>query len=1352
MSSGSSSYRAPVEAPNTLQSMQQVTIVEAISEGPIVGLVTGDEKSIALNQTPLKTSEGAYTYQNVGWDIRLGAPDQAPFNVDGSEAEVSVGLEVTHNFPRASGSGSGSISRTISNLNCTHVRVTLSVQGLYEQLTDEDRSGDTIGQTVDYTVTVKDKNGAVQLTDHQARTDKTTSSAQWAKKYALSGTGPWTVTVVKNHADNSLSRIKNDLYWSSYTEIINRKLTYPHTALMMIRGNAETFGSSVPSRMYYVKGRIISVPSNYDPETRAYTGIWDGTFKEAWTDNPAWILYDLVNMDRYGLRKRFPETWSKSLFDKWTLYEIAKICDATVSNGYGGTEPRFTMGTQITGSGEAKEVVQTITSVFNGMSYWGGSQMFASCDYPTDPVRSIGQSITNTGTLSYSTGSDHEIHSVAMVTWYDQDNFGQATIEPVIDWDKYQKVGYREVKVTAYGCGSRGQARRRGLWTLATEDEQWQQTREMGLEGYDLMPGSVVRVADEMIMGIKREGRMVSFSSNANGNYVTLDRDVELENNETYYLHVMSNDGTEEKFTITSRGTGATITISAAPTKIYEDRAEWCIVGTDVAPRLFCVTALKELEKGKVQVSLRVVNENKYAEIEDGLALPTAPARKVKGSISSPVGLTVLANTYIENGTPTQRLTFSWGSTGDPDVAEYEPSYCSPSGAWMNFTPQRVFSLDVPAAMGGDWLFRVRSCALDGRLSDWAEKSYTLNAIAALPKAPTNLTATGGIRSITLNWEAANDALVGYYEILMSNTESIDDVTVAGKIYGSAFTVMGLGIMETRWFWVRSVSYADNGVMSEAVGPVSGTTKALEMADIPDQSIQPSKFIPALERVIADVNKLANAGINNAVVTDNNRNTAAVATQELTTHVNEGLSAEATARTTLAVAVNKNTAAVQTNAEAIATVDGKVEAKYTIVVDANGKVAGIVLGTNGTTSEFAILAEHFYVANPVSGGEPIQVFSIDSSGDTPKLVMNGNLFVNAANGAGGGWIVGDMINAAAQILLGAGGAFIGGEGSIFQLGTTDSGASIIIDSETGTIKVIDPTNLTTGDFIKIESGSLATYKYLLPSAGSTTKSAYAMRVLRAIETGYASNGATVTLGNRFPTMPNIMVSPRNIVTYIAGASGNQQMNIEAANATYNSQTGIVTFVPVATLTSTGSSGSFAPSSLAGYYQFEQIVNLMANNHLMSGTFSISLASATVPAGTGTYTVAAEICAMLPYLVDGKGGYPQTGTCYLYLNEDGIDYLMGTTPFITAQYVVTNSEPGGYYTQFSITRSNYGTQKTVFIKAVFYVDGGYARNDITVTNSSIEDYIRGWARFVAGSYNYPGTTLAANGTLNYIAIA
>ena len=833
-------YRAPVEAPNSLQSMQEVTIVEAVSEGPIVGLATGDARSIALNETPLMTEEGAYTYQNVSWAIRNGTADQDAFdNITGVESETSVGVEVTKDFPRASGTGSGAITRQITNPYCTDIRITMAVQGLYEQLVDQDRAGDTVPMTISYTVRITDSSNAVVASDAVERTDKTTSSAQWAKKYRLSGTAPWTVTITKTYEDNTSDYKHNDIYWASYTEIIGYKMIYPNTACMMIRGNAETFGSSVPNRAYRIKGLIVEVPTNYNPETREYSGIWDGTFKNAWTDNPAWVLRDLLESGRYGLKKFFPPAkQGNPISDKWTLYEIAKYCDELVSDGNGGMEPRYTFNGQIMGTGSASEVIQSIASNFHGMMYWGSGMSIAVADVPKDPIRSFTQANITNGLITYSTGSAQERHSVALVTWYDPDNYSNARIEPVYDWDAYQKYGYRAANVTAYGCTSRAQAYRQGLWTLLTEDEQWQATCEVGLDGYDLMPGDFVKIADPHWMGTRFSGRIVSIT----GNEVTLDGEVTFVDGESYVLYVVMPDGTEEHRNITNgAGTYSTVTIESAFEQTPVDYAVWTISGTDVAPRLFAVRSINEQENGRVQLDLREVMSSKYERLEQSFTFTVTPGRRpTTGVLAAPTGLTVVPANYFDNGQVLQRLTFSWTGSGDSSISEYEFGYKSPAGDWNSFTPKKTFSMDVAAAASGTYLFRVRALSLDGRQSAWAEKSYTLQGVTTVPKPPTGLTAEGGFRSIKVSWQMPSDALIGYFEILMADSDNVEDAELVGKIYGSSFDVMGLGIMETRWFWVRSVSYTADAVKSEAIGPVSATTKALETDDIPDGTIQES--------------------------------------------------------------------------------------------------------------------------------------------------------------------------------------------------------------------------------------------------------------------------------------------------------------------------------------------------------------------------------------------------------------------------------------------------------------------------------------------------------------------------------
>ena len=1415
-------YRAPVEAPNSLQSMQEVTIVEAVSEGPIVGLATGDARSIAFNETPLMTDEGAYTYQNVSWAIRLGTSDQDAFaDVSGVETETNVGVEVTKYFPRASGSGSGAITRQITNPYCTAVRVTMSVGALYEQLVDQDRAGDTVAMTISYNVLIKDKDENIVASDDVERTDKTTSGAQWAKKYALTGSAPWTVTVTKTYDDNTSDYKHNDIYWAAYTEIIGYKMIYPHTACMMVRGNAETFGSSVPNRAYKIKGLIVEVPSNYNPETRQYSGIWDGTFKNAWTDNPAWVLRDIIESGRYGLKKFFPPAkQGNTLCDKWTLYEIAKYCDEYVSDGNEGMEPRYTFNGQIMGSGSAREVLQSIASNFHGMMYWGSGMVMASSDVPKDPIKSLTQANVIDGAITYSTGSAQERHSVALVTWYDPDNFGNARVEPVYDWDAYQRYGYRPINVTAYGCTSRAQAHRQGLWTLLTEEEQLQASCVVGLDGYDLMPGDFVKIADPHWMGTRFSGRIESI----NGTSVTLDGEVGFVEGESYVLYIVMPDGTEEHRNITTgAGTHTTITIQSAFGKTPVDHAVWTISGTDIAPRLFAVRSIEEQEAGKLKLSLREVMSSKYERLEQSITFTTTPGRRpTVGVLAAPTGLTVVPANYISGGQVYQRLTFSWVGSGDSAVSEYEFGYRSPAGDWNSFTPKKTYSVDIAAAASGTYLFRVRALSLDGRQSSWAEKSYKLEGVTTKPKAPTNLSAVGGYRSIQVRWQMPSDALIGYFEILMADSDSLEDAELVGKIYGSSFDVMDLGIMETKWFWVRSVSYADGGIYSEAVGPVSATTKALEMTEIPEASIDESKLMPSLSQKIESIDEsyAAIPAILNALSLDQTMENSATAERVLNTKVDEGLMAEATERLKLTARLEETSAAVQEetvaraegddalaqrittmgaqneqniaaiqqkmsadaqdgvaitlnalsqdkalesqaiaertltvkqnelvaeqlllalkqgNAEAVLQAvnqivrgpDGLVAQNY-IKTDVNGNVAGYGLYNDGKISEFGILADRFFIAK--TDGTLTPVFEIDSATGLVQLI--GSLIAS-------GSLTGRELNAAAQIQLGPGGQFVMGDGSIFQMG---SGA-IIIDSETGVLQIRDPNNLTTGNYVRVDTGDITTYQYI---AGAYRT----MKSLRKMETGVGENGKTVTLPGYWPSQPKIQVSPYALQCYNSNyPSQNQQLRCYADAITYNE--GIVSFVPRAYLEiAAGDSYVGSPVSIKA----QTIGKTPAAEDASIPITVNSDTYSSVPSGSVNIAVQVKVYAQLISALALEGDiFSEIVTRYTYspvkvtitAHLGNSSLVLGTHNFAAA-LTDLSEEPTSSYVTFSGTFAS--GSGPVYVSA--YIEIASDMSAISSTQYSGAPS-RCWMRLDSIAWGLQGSTQLAEGTLNYVAIA
>lgn len=1226
--SSGGSYRSPVEQPDTLQSTQIVTIVDAISEGPIEGLVDGD-KSIALNYTPLRTPEGTLTYQNVSWDSRLGTPDQEAYtDIPGAEAEQSVGVEVTNLFPKKVGPGSGSVTRQISNTNATDVRITLMVQGLYEQKLSGDNVGDTVAASVSYRIVIKNKNGTVLHDKAETKTDKTTSSAQWCLKFALDRNGPWTITVYKTSEDSDKSNIKTDLYWSSYTEIVGYPMVYPHTATVMLRGSAETFGGSVPSRAYHVKGLRIEVPSNYDPETRAYNGIWDGQFKTAWTDNPAWILRDLIQSNRYGLRKFFPPAQQgRELVDKWTLYQLAQYCDQLVPDGEGGSEPRYTFNGQIMGSGEAREVIQSIASVFHGMTYWSSGMIFARADMPTDPVKLISHANVINGLLTYSTGSAQERHSVALVTWYDPDDYGRARVEPVYDWDAYHRYGYRPVQVTAYGCTSRSQAYRQGLWTLLTEDEQWQCTVEVGLDCYDLLPGDFVKVADPTAMGVRFTGRIKSIS----GKTVVLDAPVPLSEGETYELGIIMPDGNEEKRTVVTRGESDTLTVDRAYSGTPVESALWVLTGTDAAPRLFAVRSISEKggDSAALELSLREVHLSKYAELEGGLVLPETPGRISKSSLSLPSGLNVTETTYTSNGLPIQRLTFAWAATGDPEVSMYEPQYKAPNGSWTNYQAQKSFSIDVPVAAPGDYLFRVRSVATDGRVSQWAEISYRSTGTTTGPKPVANLRAKGGQNSVLVSWTIPQDALAGYYEVWMSD-EGEDETTarLMAKIYADNFLVSGLDASTPYWFWVRTVSIV--GQAGEMVGPVGAVTEAIKPPDIPDGTLDESKLSNLLQQKIRQssraIESLSDAVIHNAInvaesreetdgalaeakltlgaaITEN-KEAIAEARLELNTKIDAAeshitsvqqsvttLSGTFTNVTTqLQSQINEHYAELELTASTVVTLDGTVESLLTLRTDVNGHISGFGLSNNGARSDFAVVADRFLIVGPNDTGRGTQVFTVDAS--TGAVVIQGNLFVDSAGKAGSGWIRGSMIYAKTKIELADG--------------------AIVLDGTKGVVTVFDPANLTNGNYMTITSGYLRQYK-----------NHSLARALANVETGTCQNGTWYTLANTYSSKPEVSISPRSMQTYNAAYSSQAQTLTVGVTSVEALGSGKYRFKPeiklmtesatasVTPLPDKASETNYGPLPVSWYWSIDGYTHYSVNTNSVSGPSNVVSAKVTV---------------------------------------------------------------------------------------------------------------------------------------------
>lgn len=582
----------------SLKSKAFARVLDLVSEGEIEGLANGD-RSIYLNGTPLLNADGSYNFQNVTADIRYGTQNQTYIpGAPDVESETSVNVEVT---------AATSAVRTITNANVNAVRVTVYTPALYKQKDD----GSLVGVDVQIAIDIQTNGGGYVQRVVDTIDGKTTSKYQRDYRVDLSGAGPWDVRVRRITPDTTDPQRQDKTFWESYTEIIDAKLRYPNSALVSTRFDAASF-SGIPSRAYDLKLKKVRVPVNYDPVARTYSGAWNGTFKTAWTDNPAWCFYDLVTSTRYGLGEYIPE----AQVDKWSLYTISQYCDELVPNGFGGTEPRFTCNLYLQGRAEAFKVVNDMASCFRSMVYWANGTMTLSQDAPSDPVALFSQANVVDGLFTYSGSSAKARHTVALVTWNDPADLYKQKIEYVEDTDGIARYGVVPTEVVAIGCTSRGQANRVGRWMLYAERNETETVSfATGIEGAPVRPGDIIKVADANRAGVRLGGRVRSATTTA----VTLDAAATL-GVATWTLYVMLANGAVAT-SVVSSATGNTINLVTALASAPQSGAQWILTSTSTEAQTFRVLNVSEQEGNRIEITALKHEPLKYAAVETGLIL-----------------------------------------------------------------------------------------------------------------------------------------------------------------------------------------------------------------------------------------------------------------------------------------------------------------------------------------------------------------------------------------------------------------------------------------------------------------------------------------------------------------------------------------------------------------------------------------------------------------------------------------------------------------------------------------------------------------------------------------------------------
>jgi predicted phage tail protein len=885
---GGGGGHTPVEQPNTLHSRDSVVVLDALCEGEIYGLVNG-LKSVYLNDTPIQNANGSFNFLNMQLAMSNGTQagvSGALMNAVSSDvrSEVSISIKVPYATP---------VIRRVADLTVDTIDVRVSTPSLSLANTQ----GDILATAISYTIDINTNGGGWQTAISDSMSGKTTSKYDRTYRLPLTGTGPWDVRITRLTADSTSSLLQNELWFDAITAIISQKLAYPNTALVAIAADARAF-QSIPTRTYRIKGLIVRVPTNYDPVNRTYAGLWDGTFKLAWTNNPAWCFYDLVTNSRYGLGGYI----SAASVDKWGLYAISQYCDGMVPDGFGGTEPRFTLNCYISTRSEAFTVINQIASAFRGMVYWSSGSISAIQDAPADPVALFSAANVIDGVFAYSGASRKAMHTVALVQWNDPNNKFQPAIEYVDDPAAIAIYGVIQTQVAAVGCTSRGQAHRFGQWLLYSEKlEQEVINFKSSLDSAYLRPGQIISVQDAHRVGKRMGGRLASAGNTLTT--LTLDASVTIEAGKTYSISVVLPDGTIGKGAVTNAvGSTNIITISLATAllSVPVANAMWVLTASDLSPTLWRVISVSESAKNEYTVTAVAHNPSKFNAIELGTSLQILPTMAIPSAPAIPANIVLTENVVLNLGVAHSSLQVGWDAV--QYAAQYRVSWRPVPGNFTDLPTTSVTTVDImniPLGLVEVKISAINSLGVAGlsgggttTILGTASSSYAAAVPpAAAPAAPV-CTAVGGLFSVRLTWNFG-DARTDIF-----NTEvwwsSVDDRAGATRIAQVPFPsaeYLHVALMpgQSCFYWIRVIDTSGNASPWDpllATGGIAASPSADPSALMTQlgNAIDVAQLSPALGANFqaGNVNGVATVGLSGNMIIDGSFIGRSVAAKTLT--------------------------------------------------------------------------------------------------------------------------------------------------------------------------------------------------------------------------------------------------------------------------------------------------------------------------------------------------------------------------------------------------------------------------------------------------------------------------------------
>ncbi|AWX81833.1 MULTISPECIES: interleukin-like EMT inducer domain-containing protein [Klebsiella] len=788
---GGSKQRTPTEQPDDLQSVAKAKILLALGEGEFAGGLTG--KDIYLDGTPLENADGSQNFSGVSWEFRPGTQAQTYIQgIPGTENEISVGTEV---------SSKTAWTHTFTNTQLSAVRVRLKWPSLMKQEDD----GDVVGNTVKYAIDLQTDGGAWQTVLETAVTGKTTSGYERSHRIDLPHAGStWTLRLRKISPDANSVKVGDVMTLQSYTEVIDAKLRYPNTALLYIEFDSSQFNGSIPQISCEPRGRVIRVPDNYNPETREYTGVWTGGFKWAWTDNPAWIYYDIVTADRFGLGNRL----SSANISKWTLYQIAQYCDQLVPDGRGGDgmEPRYTCNVYVQERNDAYTVLRDFAAIFRGMTCWNGEQIVVQADMPRD-VDFTYTRANIVGKPRYSSSSSQVRYTNALVSWSDPDNAYADAMEPAFIPELVSRYSFNQLEMTAIGCTRQSEAHRKGLWGILTNNKDRVVEFDVGLDGRIPQPGYIIALADELLAGRVNGGRI----SAVNGRVITLDRDVDAKPGDRLQLNLPS--GISQSRTIQAVNGRRQITVTTAYSETPERECVWAVESNDLFLQQYRVTGVKENGDATLTITGVSHDPDKFARIDTGAIIDQRPVSVLPaGNQSPPDDIVITSRSVVNQGISVETMQVNWSAVSG--AIAYEAQWRRNDGNWINVPRSSTTSFEVSGIYAGRYLVRVRAINAAEISSCWAySEEKTLTGKVGEPLAPLALATRSLVHGVQVSWEfptGSRDTLRTELQYSKNQDGSapmpLSDVAYPGKSYQQ----MGLSMGAEFWYRARLVDRLGN--------------------------------------------------------------------------------------------------------------------------------------------------------------------------------------------------------------------------------------------------------------------------------------------------------------------------------------------------------------------------------------------------------------------------------------------------------------------------------------------------------------------------------------------------------------